>query len=83
MPGDGMQPMVGNVLAKQMGAGANAGEAQYMQQQSQIFVFTTQMANKGAEAVMQGQYPTIIAYHMAQPSTKKFLEVQIFHWRQE
>lgn len=70
-----MQPLVGNVLAKQIGTGTNAGEAQYMQQQSQIFVFSTQMANKGAEMVMQGQFPTIIAYHMAQPNTKKYLEV--------
>ncbi|XP_058809361.1 protein BCL9 homolog [Phymastichus coffea] len=73
MPIDGMPPMIGSAMVKQIAA-ANAGEAQYMQQQSQIFVFTTQMANKGAEAVLQGHYPTIIAYHMAQPSTKKFLE---------
>uniref|UniRef100_A0ABD2X2V5 B-cell lymphoma 9 beta-catenin binding domain-containing protein n=1 Tax=Trichogramma kaykai TaxID=54128 RepID=A0ABD2X2V5_9HYME len=53
---------------------SNTSEAQYMQQQSQIFVFSTQMANKGAEMVMQGQFNTIIAYHMAQPNTKKYLE---------
>jgi collagen type V/XI/XXIV/XXVII alpha len=46
-----------------------------MQQQSQIFVFSTQWANKGAEAVLQGHFPSIIAYHCAQPGTKKFLEV--------
>lgn len=48
---------------------------QYMQQQSQIFVFSTMLANKGAEAVLHGQFPSIIAYHCAQPGTKKFLEV--------
>jgi hypothetical protein len=48
---------------------------QYMQQQSQIFVFSTALANKGAEAVRSGQFPTIIAYHCAQPETKKFLQV--------
>lgn len=46
-----------------------------MQQQSQIFVFSTALANKGAEAVRGGQFPTIIAYHCAQPETKKFLQV--------
>ena len=50
-------------------------EAQYMQQQSQIFVFSTNLANKSAEAVLQGQFQTIIAFHCSQPGTKKFLEV--------
>ncbi|XP_015599762.1 collagen alpha-1(III) chain isoform X2 [Cephus cinctus] len=71
---DGIQPLVSNVLGKQMGAGAGSGEAQYMQQQSQIFVFSTTLANKGADAVLQGQFPSIIAYHCAQPGTKKYLE---------
>lgn len=47
-----------------------------MQQQSQIFVFSTALANKGAEAVRGGQFQSIIAYHCAQPGTKKFLEVK-------
>jgi hypothetical protein len=46
-----------------------------MQQQSQIFVFSTALANKGAEAVRNGQFPTIIAYHCSQPDTRKFLQV--------
>lgn len=46
----------------------------YMQQQNHIFVFSTQLANKGAESVLSGQFPTIIAYHCTQPATKKFLE---------
>lgn len=45
-----------------------------MQQQSQIFVFSTLLANTGAEEVLQGRYPSIIAYHCAQPGTKKYLE---------
>lgn len=53
-------------------------EAQYMQQQSQIFVFSTRLANKAAEAVFQQQYPSIIAYHMSQPTTRKFLEKNPF-----
>lgn len=72
---DGIQPLVSNVLGKQMGTGAGGGEPQYMQQQSQIFVFSTALANKGAEAVLQGQYQSIIAYHCAQPGTRKHLEV--------
>lgn len=47
----------------------------YSQQQSQIFVFSTLLANKGAEAVISGQHHSIIAYHCAQPGTKKYLEV--------
>lgn len=53
-------------------------QQQYMQQQSQIFVFSTSLANKSAESVISGQYSTIIAYHCAQPRTKKFLEVKYF-----
>ena len=45
-----------------------------MQQQSQIFVFSTNLANKAAESVLQGQFQTIIAFHCSQPGTKKFLE---------
>lgn len=71
---DGVQPLVSNVLSKPIGSGAG-GEAQYMQQQSQIFVFSTSLANKGADAVLQGLFPSIIAYHCAQPGTKKYLEV--------
>lgn len=67
----GVQPLPSNVINKQPGT----MEAQYMQQQSQIFVFTTALANKSAESVLQGQYPSIIAYHCAQPGTKKYLEV--------
>lgn len=47
---------------------------EYMQQQNHVFVFSTQLANKSAEAVLGGQFPTIIAYHCMQPSTKLFLE---------
>uniref|UniRef100_L7LUY8 Putative collagen type i alpha 1b n=1 Tax=Rhipicephalus pulchellus TaxID=72859 RepID=L7LUY8_RHIPC len=60
----------------QGGAGVGGGglEAQYMQQQSQIFVFTTGMANQAAESVLTGQCPSIIAFHCAQPGTKRILE---------
>lgn len=70
-PPDGVQPLASNIINKQ----PSSVEVQYMQQQSQIFVFSTQLANKGADAVFQGHYPSIIAYHCAQPGTKKYLEV--------
>lgn len=71
-PPDGVQPLVSNVINKQPGPGSM--EVQYMQQQSQIFVFSTLLANSGAEEVLQGRFPSIIAYHCAQPGTKKYLE---------
>ncbi|KAK9751897.1 B-cell lymphoma 9 protein [Popillia japonica] len=69
-PPDGVQPLASNVISKQ----PNNMEVQYMQQQSQIFVFSTILANSGADEVLQGRYPSIIAYHCAQPGTKKYLE---------
>lgn len=63
-------PLASNVINKQ----PSSMEVQYMQQQSQIFVFSTLLANTGADEVMQGRYPSIIAYHCAQPGTKKYLE---------
>lgn len=67
---DGIQPLPSNVINKQ----SSNVEVQYMQQQSQIFVFSTMLANSGAEEVLQGHFPSIIAYHCAQPGTKKYLE---------
>lgn len=73
---DGIQPLVSNVLGKQMGTSTGgSGEPQYMQQQNKIFVFSTTLANKGADAILRGDYLSIIAYHCAQPGTKKYLEV--------
>ena len=51
--------------------------APFMQQQSQLFVFSTSLANKAAEGVQAGQYKSIIDYHMDQPSTKQYLQVTI------
>lgn len=48
---------------------------QFMQQQSQIFVFSTSMANKAAESVRMGQYKSIRDFHLDQEGTKQFLEV--------
>ncbi|GFT38976.1 BCL9 domain-containing protein [Trichonephila clavipes] len=69
-----VQPLPSNMVNKtsfQM-------ETQYMQQQSQIFVFSTALANKAAESYLTGQFPSIIAFHCAQPGTKSFLEVMYF-----
>ena len=66
------QPLPSSVINKQ----PMTADAQYMQQQSHIFVFSTQLANKAYEAVvLQSQFPTIIAYHCSQPGTKKYLDV--------
>lgn len=65
------QPLASNVVSKQ----SVSLDAQYMQQQSQIFVFSTALANKAADAVIQGHFASIIAYHCSQPRTKKYLEV--------
>ncbi|XP_042894804.1 protein BCL9 homolog isoform X1 [Parasteatoda tepidariorum] len=65
-----VQPLPSNMVNKtsfQM-------ETQYMQQQSQIFVFSTALANKAAESYLSGQFPSMIAFHCAQPGTKSFLE---------
>ena len=60
----------------QPGSGTGGGNEQhFMQQQSQIFVFSTSMANKAAELVRQGQYQSIRDFHMDQPGTKQFLQV--------
>ena len=49
----------------------------FMQQQSQIFVFSTELANKAAESVLSGQYKSIISFHCDQPGTKQMLQVRI------
>ncbi|XP_037077159.1 B-cell CLL/lymphoma 9-like protein [Pollicipes pollicipes] len=64
------QPLPSSVINKQ----PMTADAQYMQQQSHIFVFSTQLANRAFESVVQSQYPTIIAYHCSQPGTKKYLD---------
>ena len=73
-----MQPLSSNVLGKEgpgSGAGGGMGDQQYMQTSSQLYVFSTQWANQGARAVMNNEYPSIIAWHESQPETKKHLEV--------
>ena len=73
-----VQPLSSNVLGKEgpgSGAGGGMGDQQYMQTSSQLYVFSTQWANQGARAVMNNEYPSIIAWHESQPETKKHLEV--------
>ena len=49
-----------------------------MQLCSQIFVFSTEWANRSAHSVMENQCPSIIAWHESQQETKKQLEVRKF-----
>ena len=65
------QPLPSNVLSKQQ----SNMDQQYMQQSSQIFVFSTQWANNAAKAVMDGNQPSIIGWHESQSETKKHLAV--------
>ncbi|EDV45248.2 uncharacterized protein Dere_GG16448 [Drosophila erecta] len=74
--GIGLGVGAGNLLTANAN-GISSGSSNcldYMQQQNHIFVFSTQLANKGAESVLSGQFQTIIAYHCTQPATKSFLE---------
>lgn len=66
------QPLPSNVLSKQQ----SNMDQQYMQQSSQIFVFSTTWANNAAKAVMEGGYPSIIGWHENQNETKTHLAVR-------
>ncbi|CAH1731902.1 unnamed protein product [Aphis gossypii] len=79
-----VQPLMNNVLAPNVVGNKQSNTTSGNmddQQQSQIFVFSTSLANKSAESVLAGQYPNIIAYHCTQPQTKKFLEANKLHHR--
>lgn len=69
-----VQPLSSNVLGKSEGGGG-AMDQQYMQTSSQLYVFSTQWANRAAMACMNQEYHSIIAWHESQPETKKHLEV--------
>ncbi|XP_076371210.1 uncharacterized protein LOC143257025 isoform X2 [Tachypleus tridentatus] len=66
-----IQSLSNNMLSKS----SDGLETQYLQQQSHIFVFSTNRANKAADAVLSGQFPSMIAFHCSQPGTKRFLEM--------
>ena len=55
--------------------GAGGAIGAFMPQQSQVFVFSTSMANQAAEAVERGLCRTIIDFHIEQPRTRHFLQV--------
>ncbi|CAH1785706.1 unnamed protein product [Owenia fusiformis] len=52
----------------------STSDSHYMQQHSQIFVYSTGLANKASESVLNGTHKSIIEYHCEQPGTKKFLQ---------
>lgn len=52
-------------------------ESPFMQQHSQIFVFSTDLANQAAAAVCQGQCKSIIDFHLDQPGIKDMLQVSL------
>jgi hypothetical protein len=68
-PGPGPQP-------PQRGGGQFIPpESPFMQQHSQIFVFSTDLANQAAAAVCQGMCKSIIDFHLDQPGIKDMLQV--------
>ncbi len=78
-PNPQMPPMSGQPPnSAPPGVPTSQQDAHFMQQQSQIFVFSTALANKASDAVQRGQCKTIIDYHLEQPGTKTFLQVGFF-----
>lgn len=68
---EGVLPLSSKVVNKL----PSSMDGQYMQQQNQVFVFSTALANKSADAVQQGKFKTIIDFHRAQRETKQYLMV--------
>jgi len=71
VPGRPGQLMDGGGLSAMPGAPPGG----FMPQQSQVFVFSTSMANQAAEAMERGLCRTIIDFHVEQPRTRQFLQV--------
>lgn len=60
-----------------MGGGQMQVEAggHFIQNHSPVFVFSTTMANRAAEAIERGQFESIIHFHKCHPDTQRFLQV--------
>ncbi|XP_055343242.1 LOW QUALITY PROTEIN: trithorax group protein osa-like [Paramacrobiotus metropolitanus] len=65
--------MVNNQGMNNINHGPPVPEQPYMQRQSFIFVFNTEMANHAADLVGQGRYSSILDYHTEIPETRRFL----------
>jgi hypothetical protein len=50
-------------------------DSPFLQTNNQVFVFTTQLANEAAEAVLKNEHPNIIEYHKSLPSTASYMNV--------
>jgi hypothetical protein len=50
-------------------------DSPFLQANNQVFVFTTQLANEAADAVLKNEHPNIIEYHKSLPSTAQYLNV--------
>jgi len=48
-------------------------DSPFIQPNNQVFVFTTQLANDAADAVLKSEYPNIIEFHKSLPSTAQYL----------
>ena len=77
-PGGPGGPMQGMTPNGPLGPNVQVSDTQLVQQQNEIFVFTTQLANDAAEAVHSGQYKNLLSFHVDQPATKSFLQVLVY-----
>jgi len=50
-------------------------DSPFLQANNQVFVFTTQLANEAADAVLKNEHPNIIEYHKSLSSTAQYLNV--------
>lgn len=75
VPGPRMPPSAANrgFPHRPLMAGLDGGH--FVPQQSQIFVFSTNLANDAADAVQSGRCRSIVDFHLDQPATKQFLQV--------
>lgn len=82
-PGSGPNPQNMGGAMNPISPGPNQGpqvpEQPYMQQQSYIFVFSTELANRAADAVFQGRFPSIIDAHMQEKETQNILSRNVLN----
>lgn len=65
-----------NLMSNQ---GPQVPEQPYMQQQSIIYVFSTELANRAATLVQEQRFPSIIEVHMQEKETQRILDHNFFN----
>jgi len=64
-------------LALFLGEAKKSGSLTYSQQQNQLYIFSSQMANRAVDSVASRAHPSIFHFHLDDPETKQFLQVFI------